>query len=268
MNPFRMLLGVALVAVLTTGVVAQESIEARLEASTRHQEWIDIEYGADGAELTAFIVHPESSTATDSVIVIHDIRGMSDYVQLVCDELAEAGYFAIAVDFLSGAGPGGGNTDSFESTRDVGQAIRNLDDAKVTAMLDAAYGYAKGLPSTTEHVSVGGYCWGGRSTFAYATQNPNLKAAFVFYGSPPEDEALAKIECPVYGFYGENDARINSTIDATAAKMKELGKTYEPVIYPGMGHGFYGMGMGENASDNYKEQTAAAKKRWLALLAE
>jgi dienelactone hydrolase len=63
-------------------------------------------------------------------------------------------------------------------------------------------------------------------------------AAFVFYGPPPEKEGLAKIKCPVYGFYGENDARINASIPKTKTLMKELSKTFEPVVYAGAGHGF------------------------------
>jgi len=50
--------------------------------------------------------------------------------------------------------------------------------------------------------------------------------------------ALARISCPVYGFYAENDMRINATLPSTIEAMKGLNKTYEPVTYPGAGHGF------------------------------
>ena len=68
----------------------------------------------------------------------------------------------------------------------------------------------------------------------------DLAAAFVFYGAfeHTRDE-LTKIKAPVYGFYGGNDERINATLPATEAAMKELGKTFEPVIYEGAGHGFF-----------------------------
>jgi carboxymethylenebutenolidase len=66
-----------------------------------------------------------------------------------------------------------------------------------------------------------------------------LKAAFVFYGSGPENkDDLARIKGPVYSFYAGNDARINATLPTTIEMMKELGKTYEPVTYEGAGHGF------------------------------
>jgi carboxymethylenebutenolidase len=60
----------------------------------------------------------------------------------------------------------------------------------------------------------------------------------VFYGTPPEKDALARIKAPVFGFYAGNDQRVDATIPDTVANMKELGKVYEPVTYEGAGHGF------------------------------
>jgi carboxymethylenebutenolidase len=108
--------------------------------------------------------------------------------------------------------------------------------------------YVSKLPAANGKVVVAGFCWGGTQTFRFATNRPTLKAAFVFYGSPPmtgpqgsqtiDKEALKRISAPVYGFYGENDARINATIPATTEAMKELNKKYDPVTYAGAGHGF------------------------------
>ena len=49
---------------------------------------------------------------------------------------------------------------------------------------------------------------------------------------------MERIKAPVYGFYGGNDARIDATIPETKENMKAAGKTYDPVIYEGAGHGF------------------------------
>ena len=46
------------------------------------------------------------------------------------------------------------------------------------------------------------------------------------------------IQAPVVGFYGADDARVNATIPAAEAEMQKLGKSYEPNIYEGAGHGF------------------------------
>ena len=87
----------------------------------------------------------------------------------------------------------------------------------------------------------------------------------MFYGAFPETkEALAKIPCPVYGFYGGIDNRINATIPKTQALMKEVGKTYEPVTYEGAGHGF--MRAGEDGGGDNGKARNAAWQRWTMLL--
>jgi len=175
--------------------------------------------------------------------VIHEIFGMSDWVQSLTDQLAEAGYIAIAPDLLSGLGPNGGGTSSLDR-QGVGAAIRDLPPDQITGDLNAIANYVSKLPASNGKVVVTGYCWGGSQSFRYATNNPTIKAAFVFYGSAPAIEnapdkaALAKITAPVYGFYAGNDARINATLPATSAAMTELKKTFDPVTYEGAGHGF------------------------------
>jgi carboxymethylenebutenolidase len=215
----------------------QDWAKARLAKSPRHQEWVKVKNGS--REVNSFIVYPEVKKKATAVVVIHEINGMVDWVQSLTDQLAEAGYIAIAPDLLSGMGPGGGGTSAFTERNAVGQAIRALLPDQITADLKAVAEYVSKLPAANGKVVVGGFCWGGSQTFRYATNNPKLKAAFVFYGSGPESkDDLARIKTPVYGFYGGNDARINATLPKTIEMMKELGKKFEPVTYEGAGHGF------------------------------
>ncbi|HET7376628.1 MAG TPA: dienelactone hydrolase family protein, partial [Anaerolineae bacterium] len=172
-------------------------------------------------------------------------------------------YIAIAPDLLSGMGPNGGGTSSFDANG-VRQAIGALPPDQITADLNAVADYVSKLPGANGKVAVTGYCWGGSQSFRFATNRPTLKAAFVFYGSAPgsnaqsqayapDKPALGKIGAPVYGFYAENDMRIDATVPPTADAMKELKKTYEPLTYAGAGHGF--MRAGE---PNAPEPPAAA----------
>jgi carboxymethylenebutenolidase len=224
---------------------AQDWAKQRLAKSPRHQEWVKIKYRPAGAtaerQVSAFVVYPEVKSKATSVIVIHEIFGMSDWVQSHTDQLAEAGYVAIAPDLLSGMGPNGGGTSEIRATDSnaVGKAIRDLPPDQITADLNAVADYATKLPAANGKLAVTGYCWGGTQSFRYATNNPKLKSAFVFYGSAPENpDDLARIKAPVYGFYAGNDARINATLPKTIEVMKEKGKAYDPVTYEGAGHGF------------------------------
>jgi carboxymethylenebutenolidase len=83
-----------------------------------------------------------------------------------------------------------------------------------------------------------GFCAGGGNSFRFAGEVPELNGAVVFYGGPPDDTVMQKIHAPVVGFYGENDVRVTAAVEPTAAKMRSLGKTYEPHIYPKTTHSF------------------------------
>lgn len=226
----------------------QDWAKQRLAKSPRHQEWVKVKNGT--REVNSFIVYPEVKNKATAVVVIHEIFGMSDWVQSLTDQLAEAGYIAIAPDLLSGMGPKGGGTSEIAGVGNnaVGQAIRDLPPDQITADLNAVADYVSKLPGANGKVVVGGFCWGGTQTFSFATNRPSLKAAFVFYGTAPtigqqpnqtlDKEALARINAPVYGFYAGNDARVNATLPATIEAMKELKKKYDPVTYDGAGHGF------------------------------
>jgi carboxymethylenebutenolidase len=188
--------------------------------------------------------------------------GLTDWVMLVADQLAAEGYIVVAPDFVSGLGPNGGRTDSFPDVGKVREAISGLPPAQVTGDLNAACDYAKSLPSSNGKITVGGFCWGGTQTFRFATNRSDLSAAFVFYGSgPTEPSAIAKINAPVYGFYGGNDNRINATIPESEKLLKDAGKSYTPVIYEGAGHGFMRAGQQPDAQEANKKARDAAWRR-------
>ena len=242
---------------------AQDWAKARLEKSPRHGEWVNVKHG--DREVNCFVVYPEVKDKATAVIVIHEIFGLTDWARSAADELAAAGYIAIAPDLLSGSAPdGGGTPELIKSGGELGHAIRKLPRDQITADLDAVADYVAKLPSCDGKVAVAGFCWGGTQSFRYATNNKKLKAAFVFYGSGPDGEAdLARIACPVYGFYGGNDNRIGATIPKTAELMKKAGKTFEPVTYDGAGHGFMRAGEAPDANAANKKARDEAWKRWL-----
>jgi carboxymethylenebutenolidase len=248
------------------GMVNQDWAKQRLAKSPRHQEWVKVKNGT--REVNSFVVYPENKNKATAVVVIHEIFGMSDWVQSLTDQLAEAGYVAIAPDLLSGMGPNGGGTSSLDRQA-VGQKIRDLPPDQITADLNAVADYIAKVPASNGKVVVAGYCWGGGQTFRYATSNPNIKAAFVFYGpapaaadGTPDKEALAKIKAPVYGFYAGNDARINATLPKTAEAMTELKKTFEPVTYENSGHGFMRAGDAPEPADKAAADYQKALETW------
>jgi carboxymethylenebutenolidase len=190
---------------LTQTLVAQDWAKEKVEKSPRHREWVTVKH--DGRSVETFVVYPESSGKRPVVLVIHEIFGMSDWVQDLADQLAAAGYIAVAPDLLSGMGPNGGRTSSFADQNGVMEAIRDLKPEQMTADLNAVADYGLKLPASNGKLFVTGYCWGGGQSFRFATNRKDLKAAFVFYGPPPDKDAMTRITAPVYGFYAGNDSR-------------------------------------------------------------
>jgi len=250
---------------MAQAVVAQDWAKSALAKSSRHGEWVKVTH--DGRTVDTFVVYPESKDKRPVVVIIHEIFGLSDWAMELADEVAAAGYIAVAPDLLSGMGPNGGRTSSFAPDK-IMEAVSGLNPDQVTADLNAVADYGLKLPASNGKLFVGGFCWGGGQTFRFATNRPDLKAAFVFYGPPPAKEAMANIKAPVYGFYAGNDARIDATIPDTKDQMKAAGKSYDPVLYDGAGHGFMRAGEAPDANDANKKARTDAWERWKSLLAK
>ncbi len=216
---------------------SEDEARDRLNRSPRHAEVATVEVG--GTPVRVWVVYPERRDKAPVVVVIHEIFGLTDWIRAVADQLAADGFIAVAPDLLSGRGPGGGGTDAYPSRDDVTKAVSALGRNEVVGRLDAVRRYALGLPAAAARSAAIGFCWGGSMSFAWAVAQPALDAAVVYYGTAPDDlSTLTAVKAPILGLYGGNDARVDATIERTAAKMKELGKLYEPHVFEGAGHGF------------------------------
>lgn len=243
----------------------KNSESGELSESPRHHEWVSLSYG--DREFEAFVVYPETDKKAKPVIVIHENRGLNDWARLFADKLAVQGYLVIAPDLISNTVEGKKRTTDFENSDAARDAIYDLDKDQVTADLNAAYEYISKDPASTGEVAVVGFCWGGSQTFRYATNNPNITSAHVFYGTAPKDaQVYANIQAPVYGYYGGDDNRVNSTIEETEKLMAEAGKTFEYKVYENAGHAFMRSGHSPDANKGNKKAHDQAWKRLLELL--
>jgi len=217
---------------------SEADAKAALEKSPRHGEYVDILLPSGGTPIRTWVVYPERRDKAGVVLVIQEVYGLSDWIRAVADALAREGFIAVAPDLISGLGPGGGGTDSVASRDDVVKLVRGLTPEETNRRLDAVHDWAVALPASNGNSATIGFCWGGARSFAYAAAQPSLDAAVVYYGASPEAAELARVNAPVRGHYGSDDARVNATIPSAEAEMKRLSKSYEPHIYEGAGHGF------------------------------
>jgi carboxymethylenebutenolidase len=228
---------------------------SRINSSPRHGEWVTIDAGM-GDEVNAWVVYPERSDDAPVVIVIHEIYGLTDWIRSVADQLAAEGFIAVAPDMLSGKAPGGQGSGAV-SPDEARRLISNLSWQEIERRLNATAGYATALPAATPRYGVVGFCWGGGISFRYATVQPDLGAAVVYYGVSPDTNEIKNIKAPVLGLYGGDDNRVNATIPDAEREMKRLGKRYEVIIYAGAGHAFL-----RNQSGKDGANMDAARKAW------
>jgi carboxymethylenebutenolidase len=139
----------------------QDPVQDRLNKSPRHQEWVAIKVG--DRTLHAYVVFPEVKEKAPAIVVIHENKGLSDWVRSAADQFAEAGVIAIAPDLLSGLGPAGGKTSDFPTVDAATQALYKLPPDQVTADLNACTDYVAKLDACNGKLAVAGFCWGGRT---------------------------------------------------------------------------------------------------------
>ncbi|NDE62295.1 MAG: dienelactone hydrolase family protein, partial [Cyclobacteriaceae bacterium] len=162
---------------------------------------------------------------------------------------AVAGFISLAPDALTPLGGYPGNDDEGRAM----QAKRTREE-----MLEdfiAAYEYLKNHPRCNGKVGVVGFCFGGWISNMMAVRIPDLKAAVPFYGGQPEAADVPSIKAPLLIIYAELDERVNAGWAAYEQALKEQGKAYEMVNYPGVNHGFH-----NNTTPRYDE--AAAQAAW------
>jgi len=237
----------------------------RLNDSPRHQEWVKVQSG--DRTIHAWVVYPETSEQRPVVLLIHENRGLNDWARGMADQVAEAGYIAVAPDLLSDFSPTERRTSDFADEDAARTAISTLDPEAVMADLQAVADWAKAIPAGNGKIVSAGFCWGGAQSFRFATESDDLAAAMVFYGTGPEDEAAyAKISAPVFGFYGGADERVNATIERSKELMTAAGKTYDYKIYDGAGHAFMRSGEDPNGDPANIAARDAAWQRMRGIL--
>jgi carboxymethylenebutenolidase len=255
-------------------------VVARLAASPRKGEYVNVM--VDGKPMRMWVVHPAGNGKAPVVVVIMEIFGLSDWIRGVADQLAAEGFIAVAPDIVSGYGKDGGDTSSLSTPQEITQAVLKVPAGEITTKLKAAREFGlKDSRSNGKSASVG-FCFGGAQSFAFAVNEAGLNAAVVYYGQAPTDappaargaaptpyevsERVANVKAPIIGFYGglAQDARIGSTVAPTEAKMKALGKTYEPHIFDGAAHGFLrAQGGNDGANMKATEQAWPMTVAWL-----
>lgn len=171
-----------------------------------------------------------------AVLVIHENKGLNDWVRSVAGRLAGIGYSALAIDLLSEEGGTATFTDPAEATAALAKVEPQRFIADLRSGLDEL---ARRTPD--QKIGVVGFCFGGGMVWQLlAAGEPRLAAAVPFYGPTPDDANFAgSKDVAVLGIYAELDDRVNASEPVARAALEKAGLNFELVTEPGADHAFF-----------------------------
>lgn len=198
-------------------------------------------------DVPVYRAQPEGKTDLPVVLVVSEIFGVHEHIADVARRFAKQGYLALAPDLFIRQGDPSKYATNTEVIKEV---VSKVPDAQVMTDLDAVVAWAKKNNGDVSRLGITGFCWGGRITWLYAVHNPAVKAGVAWYGRLVGDRSVltpwqpvnnaAKLEVPVLGLYGGNDAGI--PLDSVEKMRNELAigdSKSMIVVYPDSGHAFH-----------------------------
>ena len=222
-----------------------------------------------GSPMEVFLFLPEAVGPHPGLILAQHIpvghTGVeNDEFTLETARRFAANGFAVAVPFIFHWWP---KEADIQVKRD-----ESRDDWMV-ADVRAAYDLLAAHQKTDQsRIGVVGHCWGGRVAWLAACHIPTLAACAIFYGgrvkiamgdgNPAPIELAGDINCPVAGFFGNEDKNPTpEDVDDYSAALNAAGVRHEFFRYDGAGHAFQNF----PTPDRYNE--AASEDAWRKVLA-
>jgi carboxymethylenebutenolidase len=242
-------------------VAAHLADMARRTARAQTSEEVLIErirFAGQGVTLGGYLCRPKTDSKYPGIVVIHENQGLTDYIQGVAQDLAKAGYVALAVNLTSrklGPEAAGGTAEAAAALRELSteDAVKDLgsgvDHLKQQAFVDP------------ERIGCVGFCYGGRLSLLLAANRKDVGASVVFYGRPQDALSLIPdLKAAVLASYGEQDGSIPvAQVKQLEDALKQNNKVYDIKIYPGAGHAFHRPGGSSYNAD-------AARDAWARTL--
>jgi carboxymethylenebutenolidase len=214
------------------------------------------ELPGEGATLKGYLARPAADGSYPIVLVCHENRGLTPYVQDVTRRVAKAGYVALAIDLVGRDGGTAAHTpEEIQALLGNSPPERNVKDFLAGLAHARTQKQAK-----ADRVGMVGFCFGGGMTWRVAAALPELRAAVPYYGMPIEAAEIGPIKAAVLAIYAGEDERINKAVPPVEEAMVKAGKTFKKLVYPGVQHAFH-----NDTRERY--DATAAQAAWKETLA-
>ncbi|GHO42813.1 carboxymethylenebutenolidase [Ktedonospora formicarum] len=194
---------------------------------------LTIAFPSGEREVLGYLARPEGDGPFPSVIIIHEIYGLTDNIKNIAHRFAEEGYAALAVDLFSG------RNRTVCMFRFMGQMIFKSQNNESLHDLQSSLTFLETRPEVDkERIGAIGFCMGGGFAIAWACNDERLKVVAPFYGMNPRPLESVKRSCPVVGSYPENDFTASQG-RKLEQKLKEYTISHDIKIYPEAKHSFF-----------------------------
>jgi len=198
----------------------------------------------------------QAHNARRGVLVIHENKGLTDWVHSVAERFAGAGYSALAIDLLSEEGGTAQFTDPAKATAALASASQDRFLADLNSGVQELQNRVPG-----GKIAVVGFCFGGGLVWQLlASHNARLSAAVPFYGPLPDNPDFSGDKATaVLAFYGALDQRVTASEPAAKGALERAGMIHDIVIEPDADHAFF-----NDSGPRYN--AAAAQDAWRRVL--
>jgi carboxymethylenebutenolidase len=197
----------------------------------------------------------QAANPRGGVLVIHENKGLNDWVRSVAGRLAGAGYSALAIDLLSGEG----GTGTFQDPAQATAALAKVPPDGFTRDLNSSVAELQ-LRVPGRKVGVVGFCFGGGLVWQLLSSGGlRLSAAVPFYGPLPDNPDFAGSKAAVLAIYAALDSRVTRSQNAAKAALDRAGLVNDIIVEPDADHAFF-----NDTGPRYN--AAAATDAWQRLL--
>lgn len=202
-----------------------------------------IEITTAGGAFSAYLAKPAGG-AGPGIVVIQEIFGVNANVRTIADELAAAGYVALAPDLFWRIEPGVDITDQSEAewakAFDLfGKFNVDLGVADIAATIKTL----RALPGVTGKIGAVGHCLGGLLAYLTAART-DVDAAVSYYGvniASVLGEA-AKISKPILLHVAQKDQFVPAEAQGQMSDVLGANAQATMVTYAGQDHAFARIG--------------------------
>lgn len=224
-----------------------------------------VEYKDGDVTLEGFVAWDTTKqNSMPGILVVHQWMGLTDYEKGRCEQLAELGYVAFAIDVY---GKGVRPTAMQDAAKQAG--IYKTDRKLYRRRLNLGLEQLKARPNVAkDHVGAIGYCFGGTGVLELARSGADISGVVSFHGGldSPTPADGKNVKCSILVCHGADDPFVPAKdIESFSKELNEAKVDWQMINYSGAVHSFTDKRAGNDNSRGAAYNEKADKRSWQAM---